>query len=90
MKGKRIMKIKKLHITLASTLLLISSSTFADTVPFIPSGGATASNVYQPDQRKLISTANQFPYNTIVYIETIGGNGVRYRGVELSLHRMLY
>ncbi|KGH34350.1 trypsin-like peptidase domain-containing protein [Lactococcus cremoris] len=74
------MKIKKLHIMLASTLLLISSSTFADTVPFIPSGGATASNVYQPDQRKLISTANQFPYNTIVYIETIGGDGVRYRG----------
>lgn len=79
------MKIKKFYITIASTLLLISSSAFADTAPFVPSGEATAGNVYLPDGRKKITTANQFPYNTIVCIETVGGDGKAYMGTGVII-----
>ncbi|MGO1795095.1 trypsin-like serine peptidase [Lactococcus cremoris] len=46
----------------------------ANTQSFIPNGGATSTNIYLPDQRKLISNANQFPYNTIVDIQGIFPN----------------
>ncbi|MCT1185443.1 cell surface protein [Lactococcus lactis] len=63
---------------LTSALLLFSPNVLADSQPFIPAGGISASNVYQPDGRKMITSANQFPYNTIVYIVTVGGNGTVY------------
>lgn len=62
---------KKLKIVLTIFLLMFVSgdySVLANTQSFIPNGGATSTNVYLPDQRKLISNANQFPYNTIVDI----------------------
>ncbi|WP_205470303.1 trypsin-like peptidase domain-containing protein [Lactococcus lactis] len=63
---------------LTSALLLFSPNVLADSQPFIPAGGISASNVHQPDGRKMITSANQFPYNTIVYIVTVGGNGTVY------------
>jgi V8-like Glu-specific endopeptidase len=63
---------------LTSALLLFSPNVLVDSQPFIPAGGISASNVYQPDGRKMITSANQFPYNTIVYIVTVGGNGTVY------------
>lgn len=79
------LRIKKFYIILTSFLLLISANALADTVPFIPAGGSSANNVYLPDGRKLITSTNQFPYNTIVYIETVGGNGGAYIGTGVII-----
>lgn len=73
-------KTKKLYFILGSTLIFLTPNVLADTTPFLPTGSVSADNVYSSDDRKLITTANQFPYNTIVYIETIGGDGIAYRG----------
>lgn len=70
---------------MTSFLLFISANALADTVPFIPAGGSSANNVYLPDGRKLITSTNQFPYNTIVYIETVGGNGGAYIGTGVII-----
>ncbi len=79
------LRIKKFYIILTSFLLFISANALADTVPFIPAGGSSANNVYLPYGRKLITSANQFPYNTIVYIETVGGNGGAYIGTGVII-----
>lgn len=79
------LRIKKFYIILTSFLLFISANALADTVPFIPAGGSSANNVYLPDGRKLITSTNQFPYNTIVYIETVGGNGGAYIGTGVII-----
>lgn len=79
------LRIKKFYIILTSFLLFISANALADTLPFIPAGGSSANNVYLPDGRKLITSANQFPYNTIVYIETVGGNGGAYIGTGVII-----
>lgn len=53
---------KKLKIVLTIFLLMFVSggySVLANTQSFIPNGGATSTNIYLPDQRKLISNANQ-------------------------------
>ncbi|TNU81250.1 trypsin-like peptidase domain-containing protein [Lactococcus lactis] len=79
------LRIKKFYIILTSFLLFISANALADTVPFIPAGGSSANNVYLPDGRKLITSTNQFPYNTIVYIENVGGNGGAYIGTGVII-----
>lgn len=72
-------KTTKLYL-LASALLLFSPNVLADSKSFMPAGSISSNNVYSPDERKLITNANQFPYDTIVYIKTVGGNGLTYEG----------
>lgn len=79
------LKTKKFYVAIAAILVIVSQNGLADTVPFVPSGGATAGNVYSPDGRKKITIANQFPYNTIVYIETVGGDGISYIGTGVII-----
>jgi V8-like Glu-specific endopeptidase len=79
-------KLKIISLMFFTISILIGSFAFADTQGFLPNSNTSANNVYSPDQRRLISNAKQFPYNTVVNIQGVfpktkagwvaGGTGV--------------
>lgn len=79
-------KLKIISLMFFTISILIGSFAFADTQGFLPNSNTSANNVYSLDQRRLISNAKQFPYNTVVNIQGVfpktkagwvaGGTGV--------------